>query len=330
MSTVLITGGAGYIGSHAVYAFLDAGYEVVVLDDLSTGVRENLPSRISFYKGDVADRDLLQALLRDHQIGGVLHFAGSVVVSESVAFPEKYYRNNTSRGLELADFLISQGIRRFLFSSTAAVYGIPDRVPVTEKSPLKPINPYGWSKLFFEQQLKDLSAAHGLNYGILRYFNVAGSDPGARTGQSTPLATHLIKVACEVAAGKRASMQVFGTDYDTPDGTCIRDFIHVTDLARAHVAVYEYLQSSSKNVIFNCGNGKGHSVLEVLRAVEKAIGRRLTTEPAQRRPGDPPALVADSSALCKTLGWRAQFGLDDMVSTALAWERRIMGLAQDS
>ena len=323
MLTVLITGGAGYIGSHAVYSFLEAGYKVVIVDDLSTGVRENLAPAAQLYKGDIADRDLLDAVMRHHRIDGVLHFAGSVIVSESVEDPAKYYRNNAYRSLELIDFLITRGVKRFLFSSSAAVYGIPaDGTLVSEASLLNPINPYGWSKLFVERMVRDFSAASGLNYGILRYFNVAGSDPNGRTGQSTPNATHLVKVACEVATGKRDSLRIYGTDYDTPDGTCVRDFIHVSDLALAHVATYEFLRRSGRNACFNCGNGKGYSVLEVIAAVERAHGRKLDVEAVARRPGDPAALVADASAIRKTLGWHALYDLADMIETALAWERR--------
>jgi UDP-glucose 4-epimerase len=323
MLTVLITGGAGYIGSHAVHGFLDAGYKVVVLDDLSTGVRENLAAAAQFYQGDIADRTLLDTLFRQHRIDGVLHFAGSAIAPASVGEPARYYRNNAFRSLELLDFLISRGVKRFLFSSSAAVYGIPAGVtPVSEASLLNPSNPYGWSKLFMERMIRDLSAASGLTYGILRYFNVAGSDPKGRTGQSTPNATHLVKVACEVAAGKRESLPIYGTDYDTPDGTCVRDFIHVTDLTLAHVATYDFLSRSGRNACFNCGNGKGYSVLEVIRAVEQRHGRKLPVVAAERRPGDPAVLLADASAIRKTLNWRTFYGLEDMVQTALAWERR--------
>lgn len=321
MSCVLITGGAGYIGSHAVYAFLDAGHEVVVIDDLSTGVRANLPGNVPFYQGSVADRGLVARIVKERRPSGALHFAGSIVVPESVIDPAKYYRNNTCASLELADVLVAHGVRQIVFSSTAAVYGVPDQIPVQETAPLQPINPYGWSKLFVEQQLTDMAAAHGLSVGILRYFNVAGADPKGRTGQSTPQATHLIKVACEVATGEREGMSVFGTDYATRDGTCIRDYIHVTDLARAHVAVYEHLRDRGKSVLFNCGNGRGYSVLEVIGAVEEASGRRLDAKLTARRPGDPPALIADPSALLAALSWRPEYDLKDMVRTALAWER---------
>lgn len=323
MSCVLITGGAGYIGSHAVYAFLDAGHEVVVIDDLSTGVRANLPPGIAFYEGSVGDRELIERVTRSHTIEGVLHFAGSIVVPESMAHPAKYYRNNTSMALELLDAIIECGVRYFLFSSTAAVYGIPEWVPVAETAPLRPINPYGWSKLFFERQLRDVAIARGLTFGILRYFNVAGADPQGRTGQSTPVATHLIKVACQVAAGRRASIDVFGTDYATRDGTCIRDFIDAADLADAHVAVYRHIRATGESTVFNCGNGRGYTVLEVLRAVEKEAGRSLTIRYDARRPGDPPELVADPSMLLRTLAWRPKRTLADMVATALEWERRL-------
>jgi UDP-glucose 4-epimerase len=322
MGAVLITGGAGYIGSHAVYAFLEAGAEVVVLDDLSTGVQANLPRAVPFYQGDVADRDLVSRIVREHRVQGVLHFAGSIVVPESVANPAKYYRNNTSRGLDLIDTLIASGVKRVVFSSTAAVYGVPERVPIPETAPLQPINPYGWSKLFFEQQLKDLGAAHGLASAILRYFNVAGADPRGRTGQSTPQATHLIKIASQAATGQRHGMSVYGTDYPTRDGTCVRDYIHVSDLAEAHVAAYELLKGGEESCTFNCGNGHGYSVREVIGAMEAAAGRPLRLTYEGRRAGDPPELVADPSRLFSRVAWRPRYSLVDMVQTALEWERR--------
>ncbi len=322
MGAVLITGGAGYIGSHAVYAFLDAGAEVVVLDDLSTGVRANLPRTAAFYRGCISDRDLVTRIVREHRVEGVLHFAGSIVVPESVTDPAKYYRNNTSRGLELIDTLIANGVRRVVFSSTAAVYGVPERVPIPETARLEPINPYGWSKLFFEQQLKDLGAAHGLAWAVLRYFNVAGADPKGRTGQSTPQATHLVKIASQAATGQRDGMSVYGTDYPTRDGTCVRDFIHVADLAEAHVAAYELLQGGERSCMFNCGNGRGYSVREVIAAVETAAGRPLRVTFDARRPGDPPELIADPGRLFARVAWRPRYGLAEMVETALEWERR--------
>jgi UDP-glucose 4-epimerase len=321
MGAVLITGGAGYIGSHAAYAFLDAGTDVVVLDDLSTGAQANLPRSAPFYKGNVADRDLVTRIVREHRIEGVLHFAGSIVVPESVVDPATYYRNNTSRGLELLDALIASGVERLVFSSTAAVYGVPERVPIPETAPLKPINPYGWSKLFFEQQLKDVGAAHGLACAILRYFNVAGADPKGRTGQSAPQATHLIKVASQAATGQRDGISVFGTDYPTRDGTCVRDFIHVSDLAEAHVAAYGLLKEGEESCTFNCGNGRGYSVREVIGAVEAALGRPLRVTFVARRAGDPPELIADPGRLLARVAWRPRYSLEDMVRTALDWER---------
>jgi UDP-glucose 4-epimerase len=322
MGSVLITGGAGYIGSHAVCAFLDAGAEVVVLDDLSTGVRANLPRAAAFYQGCVSDRDLVTRIVREHGVEGALHFAGSIVVPESVTNPAKYYRNNTSRGLELVDTLISCGVRRLVFSSTAAVYGVPERVPIAETAPTQPINPYGWSKLFFEQQLKDLGAAHRLASAVLRYFNVAGADPQGRTGQSTPQATHLIKIAAQAATGQRDGISVFGTDYPTTDGTCVRDYIHVSDLAEAHVVAYELLKEGGESCTFNCGNGRGYSVREVIGAVEKAADRPLRIAYEGRRAGDPPELVADPGSLFARVAWRPRHSLADMVETALEWERR--------
>jgi UDP-glucose 4-epimerase len=322
MGAVLITGGAGYIGSHAVYAFLDAGQEVVVLDNLSTGVRANLPRTLPFYEGCISDRGLVTRIVREHRVEGALHFAGSIVVPESVTNPAKYYRNNTSRGLDLAEALIAGGVGHLLFSSTAAVYGVPERVPIPETAPLQPINPYGWSKLFFERQLADLGTAHGLACAMLRYFNVAGADPKGRTGQSTPQATHLIKIASQTATGKRDGMSVFGTDYPTRDGTCVRDYIHVTDLAQAHVAAYELLRRGGQSYAFNCGNGRGYSVREVIQAVETVAGRPLQLTFEARRAGDPPELVADPSLLFQHVSWRPRYGLSDMVETALEWERR--------
>jgi UDP-glucose 4-epimerase len=322
MGCVLITGGAGYIGSNTVYAFLEAGYDVVVIDDLSTGIRANLPQELPFYQGRVGDCELIEQVIREYRPEGVLHLAGSAVVPESVADPVKYYRNNTSDSLELLDVVTAHGIGHFVFSSTAAVYGAPECVPVAESAPLRPITPYGWSKLFFEQQLRDVATARGLTFGILRYFNVAGADPKGRTGQTTPAATHLVKVACEAATGRRPGFTVFGTDYPTRDGTCVRDFIDVTDLADAHVAVYRNMRANGESGIFNCGNGRGYTVLEVLQAVEREAGHPLMMSYDARRPGDPPELVADPSLLQETLSWRPKHTLADMVATALAWERR--------
>jgi UDP-glucose 4-epimerase len=323
MGAILITGGAGYIGSHAVYACMEAGYEVVVIDDLSTGVRAHLPKDLAFHEGCISDRALVERIVREHRPEGVLHFAGSIIVRESVSNPAKYYRNNTSRSLDFLDAITAQGgVRHIVFSSTAAVYGVPERVPIAETSPLKPINPYGWSKLFFEQQLKDLAAERGLTYGILRYFNVAGADPAGRTGETPPEVTHLINAASQVAAGLQDRLSVFGTDYPTRDGTCVRDYIHVSDLADGHVAVFRHIKASGESVTFNCGNGQGYSILDVIRAVEKVAGRPLKVVNGPRRPGDPPTLIADPSQLLGRLSWRPKYTLEDMVATAIAWEER--------
>lgn len=322
---VLVTGGAGYIGSHAVLALKNAGRAVVVLDDLSNGVREAVPAEVPLEVADVADRAAVGEILRRHKIAQVLHFAGSVRVDESVADPLKYYRNNTAASRSFLQACVAHGVARFVFSSTAAAYGIPEESPVGEDAPKSPINPYGWSKLMTEQMLRDTIAAHpGLRVAILRYFNVAGADPDMRTGQRTRNATHLIKVASEVAAGKRAGMQIFGTDYPTPDGTCIRDYIHVSDLAEAHVKVLDWLADHGPLGVFNCGYGRGYSVREVLKAVADAAGAPLTVSEGPRRPGDPPALVSDAARIRREVGWRpSRDDLDLIVRTALAWERRL-------
>jgi UDP-glucose 4-epimerase len=321
MAAILITGGAGYIGSHAVYACLAAGCQVAVIDDLSTGVRAHLPKDMAFYEGCISDRALVERIVREHRPEGVLHFAGSIVVKESVANPAKYYRNNTGRSLEFLDTVTAAGVRHVVFSSTAAVYGVPETVPTPETAPLQPINPYGWSKLFVEQQLKDLAAQRGLTYGILRYFNVAGADPEGRTGETPPEVTHLINAASRVAAGLQERLSVFGTDYPTRDGTCVRDYVHVSDLADAHVAVLRHIRESGASVTLNCGNGQGYSILDVIRAVEKVAGRPLDVVDAPRRPGDPPTLVADPTRLLTRLSWRPKYSLEDMVATAIAWEQ---------
>lgn len=323
--TVLVTGGAGFIGSHAVLALLEAGRPVVVLDTLETGFRWAVPEGVPFVEGNVADEPLVAELLARHQVGAVIHFAGSVVVPESVADPLKYYRNNTAASRSLLESCLKGGVRHFLFSSTAATYGIPERVPVAEDAPTVPINPYGWSKLMTERMLADVSAAHPINHGALRYFNVAGADPAGRTGQSTAGATHLIKVAVEAAVGKRAGVDVFGTDFATPDGTGVRDYIHVWDLALAHVAALEALEARpDESFTLNCGYGRGFSVLEVLDAVDRVAGTRIARTMAPRRPGDPDALVADNRAILGRLDWRPQLDdLDTIVAHALAWERRL-------
>ena len=322
---VLVTGGAGYIGSHAVLSLLDAGWPVVVIDDLSTGFDWAVPQGAVFAKGDVADSAFVAGLIGEQGIGAIMHFAGSVVVPESVENPLKYYGNNTVKSRALIESAVKSGVRHFIFSSTAAVYGIPDAVPVAEGARTEPINPYGWSKLMTERMLEDTAAAHPLNAGILRYFNVAGADPKGRAGQSTQGATHLIKVAVEAATGKRDQVDLYGTDFDTPDGTGVRDYIHVSDLAAAHVRVLERLIARpGEGLLLNCGYGRGHSVLEVLDSVDRVTNRRVERRMAPRRAGDPPALVADNRRILATLDWRpARDDLDTIVRDALAWERKL-------
>ena len=322
---VLVTGGAGYIGSHAALALLDAGWPVVVLDNLVTGFRWAVPEGAFFEEGDVADADLLERLIGEHGIGAIMHFAGSVVVPESMSDPLGYYANNTVKSRALIESAVKGGISHFIFSSTAAVYGLPERAPVDEQAPTEPINPYGWSKLMTERMLKDSAAAYPLNYCALRYFNVAGADPKGRAGQSTEGATHLIKVAVEAALGKRSHVEIYGSDYDTPDGTGVRDYIHVADLAAAHLHALERLIARpEESLILNCGYGRGFSVLEVLDAVDRATNRRIERRPAPRRPGDPPAIVADNKAILATLPWRPERDdLDLIVADALAWERKL-------
>jgi len=324
--TVLVTGGAGYIGSHAVLALKDAGRRVAVIDDLSNGSPEVVPDDVPFYQGSIAERVLLDSVIDECGIGAIMHFAGSIVVPESVDRPLKYYANNTLASHNLISAAVDAGVKHILFSSTAAVYGAPSRVPIVEGDPKLPINPYGASKLMTERMLEDASAAHNFNYGALRYFNVAGADPKGRTGQIGKGSTHLIKIACEAAVGKRPHVAVYGNDYPTPDGTCIRDYIHVSDLAAAHVAALDWLvEHPSENLVMNCGYGHGLSVSEVLDAVD-----RLTNEPVKRliegrRAGDPPELVADNQRLLETLDWRPSYAdINRIVADALAWERKLL------
>jgi UDP-glucose 4-epimerase len=322
---VLVTGGAGYIGSHAVLALKDAGWRVAVVDDLSNGSRSVVPRDVHFYQGSIAERVLLDSIIDECGIGAIMHFAGSIVVPESVEHPLKYYANNTLASHALISAAVDAGVKHILFSSTAAVYGAPGQVPIAEDDPKLPINPYGASKLMTERMLEDASAAHPFNYGALRYFNVAGADPQGRTGQIGRGSTHLIKIACEAAVGKRPHVAVYGNDYPTPDGTCIRDYIHVSDLAAAHVAALDWLVAHPReNLVANCGYGKGLSVSQVLDAVD-----RLTNEPVKRviegrRAGDPPELVADNKRLLETLEWRPAYAdIDRIVGDALAWERKL-------
>ncbi|KQM31285.1 UDP-glucose 4-epimerase GalE [Sphingomonas sp. Leaf10] len=322
---VLVTGGAGYIGSHAVLALLDAGHDVVVIDNLVTGFDWAVDSRAALVVADISDDNAVRAALREHKVHAILHFAGSVVVPESVENPLKYYRNNTAASRSLIESAVAEGVKHFIFSSTAATYGIPEVVPVREDSPKQPINPYGMSKLMTEIMLADVAAAHPINYAALRYFNVAGADPQGRSGQSTAGATHLIKVAVEAAIGKRSHVGVYGTDFATPDGTGVRDYIHVSDLADAHVHALDLLMADpTKNHTMNAGYGRGYSVLEVLDAVDRVTNLTIDRRLEGRRAGDPDALVADNSTILATLPWRPQHAdLDQIVRDALAWERAL-------
>lgn len=322
--TVLVTGGAGYIGSHMVLALLDAGERVVVLDNLSTGFRAAVPPAATLVEGNVGDAALVGRVIGEHGVRAIIHFAGSIVVPDSVADPLGYYHNNTSNSRTLIEAAVKGGVKRFIFSSTAAVYGNPQEIPVKEDAPLKPVSPYGTSKLMTEWMLADTAFAHDFNYVALRYFNVAGADPQGRTGQSTPRATHLIKVACETALGKRPSMDVFGTDYPTADGTCVRDYIHVTDLVAAHMVALRHLHGGGASDVFNCGYSSGYSVFEVIDAVKRASGGPFPVNLAPRRPGDAEAIVADSSKIRSKLGWSPMLdNLDLIVTHALAWEKSL-------
>ena len=325
---VLVTGGAGYIGSHAVLALIDNGWPVAVIDNLTTGFRFAVPDAAAFYEGDIADTELLAKIFAEHQVGAVMHFAGSIVVPESVEDPLKYYHNNTAKSGSLVEAVVKAGVPHFIFSSTAATYGVPEVEAVREDTPQQPINPYGWSKLMTEQMLSDVSAAHDLNYCALRYFNVAGADPKGRTGQSTAGATHLIKVAVEAALGKRSHVSVFGTDFETPDGTGVRDYIHVSDLAAAHVHALEALMADpSQSLTMNCGYGRGFSVLEVLDAVDRVTNMKIERRLEGRRAGDPASLISDPSLIRSTLPWTpAHDDLDKIVTHALAWERKLAEL----
>jgi UDP-glucose 4-epimerase len=322
---VLVTGGAGYIGSHAVLALLDSGWKVVVIDNLTTGFRWAVPDAATFVEGDIGDQALLARLIDEQGIGAIIHFAGSIVVPESVEQPLKYYENNTVKSRSLIESAVKGGVRHFIFSSTAATYGIPERVPVVETSRTQPINPYGWSKLMTERMLADTAAAHPINFCALRYFNVAGADPKGRSGQSTAGATHLIKVAVEAATGKRQAVSVYGTDYGTPDGTGVRDYIHVSDLAAAHVdALDKLVEDPTDSHIMNCGYGRGFSVLEVLDSVDRVTNLRIERRMEPRRAGDPDSLVADNGRILATLPWRPKLDdLDTIVAHALAWERKL-------
>ncbi|MBI2717314.1 MAG: UDP-glucose 4-epimerase GalE [Rhizobiales bacterium] len=321
---VLVTGGAGYIGSHMVLALTDAGEETIVLDNLSTGYWWAVSPKAKLIEGDVGDEALLARILAENQVDAVIHFAGSIVVPDSVSDPLGYYLNNTVKSRSLMAAAVKAKVPRFIFSSTAAVYGNPAVQPVFENEQPTPISPYGTSKLMTEWMLRDAHVAHGLQYVALRYFNVAGADPQGRSGQSTPRATHLIKVACQTALGQRDHMDVFGTDYDTPDGTCLRDYIHVSDLISAHMDALGHLRRGGDSGVFNCGYGKGYSVLEVIKAVEKAHGTGFKVNMVGRRAGDPAAIVAGATRVREVLGWVPKHeDLDFIVASALDWERKL-------
>lgn len=325
---VLVTGGAGYIGSHAVLALADQGWPVAVLDNLTTGFRWAVPDGVPFYEGDIEDAGLLQRIFAEQGTRAILHFAGSIIVPESVGNPLKYYHNNTVKSRALVESAVRAGVPHFVFSSTATVYGEPEVRPLPEDYPVAPVNPYGMSKLMTERMLADVSRAHPMNHCVLRYFNVAGADPRARSGQSTVGATHLIKVAVEAALGKRDGVAVFGTDYPTPDGTGLRDYIHVSDLAAAHVdAVTALVEQPDRSLTLNVGYGRGFSVFEVLDAVGRVTDRPVKRTIAGRRAGDVASLVSDNSRILATLPWRPQHDdLETIVAHALQWERKLSEL----
>jgi UDP-glucose 4-epimerase len=321
--TILVTGGAGYIGSHMVHALVDGGESVVVLDNLSTGFNWAVPPGVPLVVGETGDQALVTALIAEHGVDAIIHFAASIVVPDSVANPLEYYRNNTVNSRAMIETAVRTGVRYLIFSSTAAVYGNPLRIPIHEDDATVPMSPYGSSKLMTEIMLRDAGAAHGLNYLILRYFNVAGADPLLRTGQSTKGATHLIKVAAETALGLRPAMEVFGTDYETPDGTCIRDYIHVSDLVRAHADALRHLRGGGASVTLNCGYGHGFSVREVIDTVKRVAGVDFKVKSSGRRPGDPAAIIADAGRIRALLSWAPQFDdLETIVEHALKWEHR--------
>lgn len=322
---VLVTGGAGYIGSHMVLELADRGEQVVVLDNLITGFDWAIDGRAIFEQGNAGDIDFVTGLIAKHGITEIVHFAGSIVVPESVTNPLKYYANNTSTSRNLIEAAVRGGVKHFIFSSTAAVYGMTGLAPVVEDTPLHPMSPYGRSKLMTEWMLADVAAAHPITYGVLRYFNVAGADPQKRSGQSTPLATHLIKVACQTALGQREKMDIFGTDYETPDGTCVRDYIHVTDLIAAHALLLNHLRKGGDSTTLNCAYGRGYSVREVVEMVRDVSGVNLRADEGPRRAGDPASITATGEKVRKLLGWTpAHDDLREIVETAYSWERHLM------
>jgi UDP-glucose 4-epimerase len=322
---VLVTGGAGYIGSHMALRLGDAGEETVVLDNLTTGFDWAVDPRARLVEGDAGDIEFVGKLIRDAGITEIVHFAGSIVVPESVADPLKYYRNNTATSRNLIEAAVTNGVERFIFSSTAAVYGMPGLAPVEETTPLNPMSPYGRSKLMTELMLADVAAAHPLKFGVLRYFNVAGADPGKRSGQSSPTATHLIKVACQAALGQREKMDIFGTDYPTPDGTGVRDYIHVTDLIEAHALMLEHLRDGGDSLTLNCAYGQGYSVRQVIETVKEVSGVDFRVDEAPRRAGDPASVTATGARVRAALGWQPRHDdLHEMVRTALDWEKYLV------
>lgn len=322
MGKVLVTGGAGYIGSHTVKILGESGFEVVTVDNLSKGFKEAVLYG-DFYEGDVVDSELITEVIHKHAIDSVIHFAALTIVPESVEKPLLYYGNNTCKTRSLLDTCQSNGIENFIFSSTAAVYGIPASGECDEHATLAPINPYGMSKLMSENMLRDVSKSSALRHVVLRYFNVAGSDPDGKIGQSTPNATLLVKVACEAAMGKREKLHIFGTDYDTPDGTGVRDYIHVSDLAAAHVDALNYLKAGGESTTLNCGYGRGLSVREIITTVERLHGSPLSVEESPRRAGDPPSLIAVAERIRRVLSWEPKFdNIETIVRTSLEWEKQ--------
>ncbi len=327
-TTILVTGGAGYIGSHTTHQLVDAGYNVVVVDNLYSGHRWAIPDAVKFYEGDCGDRELITKIMDNHDIAAVVHFAGHIVVPESISNPIKYYQNNVVGSVNLIQCCIEHKVRQFIFSSSAAVYGNPETIPANESTPTKPITPYGTTKLITEWTLADTANSFenddDFRYVALRYFNVAGAQVAGNLGQSTPEATHLIKVACETACGKRPELMIYGTDYPTDDGTCVRDYIHVDDLAAAHLRALEYLQQGGQSEVLNCGYGHGFSVREVVEKVKAVSGIDFPAIESDRRPGDPHALIADSQRIRNTLGWQPQYNdLELICKTAYEWERKL-------
>jgi UDP-glucose 4-epimerase len=321
--SVLVTGGAGYIGSHMTFALVDRGEQVVVLDNLSTGLRWLISDKATFVHGEAGDQELTRSLLREHKIESVIHFAGSIVVPESVGQPLAYYDNNVVASRALIEACVAEGVKHFLFSSTATVYAVDAKQPLAEAEPKDPISPYARSKLMTEWMLEDVSRATALRSMRLRYFNVAGADPSGRTGQSSPKATHLIKRACQVALGRVPYLDIFGTDYPTPDGTGIRDYIHVSDLVDAHLLALDALRGGAESSVYNVGYGRGLSVREVVRGMESVIGGPLPLKESPRRAGDPPILISDPSRIKAALGWRPRHAdLSEIIRSALEWERR--------